>query len=135
MSNTLRFIGTITTPYQQLRECPNNIDPQGGPLCEIHVDEQYAAGLQGLNVGDDIMLLYWLRDDGLSTDHDAMNEWTKRQGMSKGTFALRTPHRPNPIGVAVLAIEGMSESTLRVRGLDCLNQTKLVDIKPAILRE
>ncbi len=53
----------------------------------------------------------------------------------KGTFALRSPHRPNPIGAAVIPIESIDEGVIKVRGLDCLDGTPLVDIKPAIYFE
>jgi tRNA (Thr-GGU) A37 N-methylase len=52
-----------------------------------------------------------------------------------GTFALRSPHRPNSIAAAVLRIEIIDSGSVSVRGLDCLNGTRLLDIKPAIMRE
>ena len=52
-----------------------------------------------------------------------------------GTFALRSPHRPNPIAVAVLPIVAIDSGSVSVRGLDCLNGTHLLDIKPAIMHE
>ncbi|GAL31788.1 uncharacterized conserved protein [Vibrio maritimus] len=53
----------------------------------------------------------------------------------KGTFALRTPHRPNPIGAAVVPIIALKGNVIIVRGLDCLTGTALLDIKPAIYKE
>jgi len=52
-----------------------------------------------------------------------------------GTFALRSPHRPNPIAAAILPIENIDSGNISVKGLDCLNEAHLLDIKPAIMHE
>ncbi|MET4693009.1 TrmO family methyltransferase domain-containing protein [Endozoicomonas lisbonensis] len=124
-------IGTITTPYNTLAECPNNIDNTSGPLCELHLDDQYKAGIRGLKPGESIDILYWLHD----SDRTVMQEKPHfRHDGEKlpGTFALRSPHRPNPIGLAKLTIVVIAEGKIMVRGLDCLNGTQIVDIKPSI---
>jgi tRNA (Thr-GGU) A37 N-methylase len=51
--------------------------------------------------------------------------------MTRGTFALRSPMRPNPIGTSIVNLIGMEGATLLVRGLDCLDGTPLIDLKPA----
>lgn len=122
----LEFIGQIRTPYTDISQCPNNIQSQDGPVCEIQLRSQYHQGLVGLEVGQKILVLYWL--SGANRQPEMM------QGKN-GTFALRSPHRPNPIGAAVLPIESIDERVIKVRGLDCLDGTPLVDIKPAIYFE
>ncbi|WP_375749216.1 tRNA (N6-threonylcarbamoyladenosine(37)-N6)-methyltransferase TrmO [Vibrio sp. HN007] len=130
MKAELKFIGEIATPYQVVEECPNNINFEG-PKCQITVFDDYQEGLAGLKVGQHILVMYWL--DGAQRD---LTKQSCRNGTSiTGTFSLRSPRRPNPIGVAVLPIEEIGEGTIAVRGLDCLNGTKLIDIKPAIYRE
>ncbi|WP_051333332.1 tRNA (N6-threonylcarbamoyladenosine(37)-N6)-methyltransferase TrmO [Aliagarivorans marinus] len=127
----LQFIGQIHTPYQAIAACPNNIDP-AGPPCTIEVFDAFQAGLSGLEVGQHILILYWLG----SAERDANTlAQTTSENAEKGCFALRSPHRPNPIGAAVLKTEQLSQGRLTVRGLDCLDNTPLVDIKPAIYRE
>ncbi|ENP8342487.1 SAM-dependent methyltransferase [Vibrio harveyi] len=122
----LEFIGQIRTPYTEVSQCPNNIQPQDGPVCEIQLKSQYYQGLVGLEVEQKILVLYWL--SGANRQPEMM------QG-KKGTFALRSPHRPNPIGAAVIPIESIDEGVIKMRGLDCLDSTPLVDIKPAIYFE
>ncbi|MEZ8117035.1 tRNA (N6-threonylcarbamoyladenosine(37)-N6)-methyltransferase TrmO [Vibrio splendidus] len=131
MSAELKFIGRIATPYHSVSECPNNIQPDNGPICEIILDDVYQQGLLGLKTGDHILILYWL--EGAKRD-ELIQSWDE-ETPTKGTFALRSPHRPNPIGTAVLPIEKIENGTVTVRGLDCLNNTPLLDIKPAIYRE
>ncbi|MCK8075079.1 tRNA (N6-threonylcarbamoyladenosine(37)-N6)-methyltransferase TrmO [Vibrio sp. 1CM2L] len=131
MAAELKFIGRIATPYHSVSECPNNIQPDNGPICKIILDDVYQQGLLGLNGGDHILILYWLE----GAKRDELIQSRNDETPTKGTFALRSPHRPNPIGAAVLPIEKIENHTVTVRGLDCLNNTPLLDIKPAIYRE
>lgn len=128
MNANIKYIGHIKTPYEAIEECPNNIDLKG-PLCKLVLDEEYQKGLTGLDVGEVILILYWFEN----TDR---NEIEVPSGSGyKGTFALRSPNRPNPIVAATLPIVSIENGMVSVRGLDCLNGTPLLDIKPAILLE
>ncbi|WP_261817048.1 tRNA (N6-threonylcarbamoyladenosine(37)-N6)-methyltransferase TrmO [Vibrio gallicus] len=129
MTATLTYIGKITTPYHRVEQCPNNIQSQG-PLCQITVREEFKQGLKGLTIGQDILVLYWLAD----AERDLLIQ-SNKHGDNKGTFALRSPHRPNPIGAAVLSIEAIEGAVITVKGLDCLDNTPVIDIKPAIYKE
>lgn len=122
----LTAIGNIRTPYSNIADCPRNIG-QNNDECQIVVFEKYLAGLDGLHQGADIQILYWL-DQAVFTD---LIQTSRKSGELKGVFALRTPNRPNPIGSAVVNIEAITDRGLTVRGLDCLNGTILLDIKPA----
>jgi tRNA (adenine37-N6)-methyltransferase len=126
----LVFIGHIETPYETPADCPYTVNP-GGPECRVVVHPDYAAGLTGLEVGVRILLLYWL--DRANRARPLVAE--RRSGKVAGVFAARTPHRPNPIGAAVVAIEAIDGPALKVRGLDCVNGTPLLDIKPAMRAE
>ena len=129
-SATLNFIGHIRTPYQAIEECPRNVDPNGPP-CQLVLDKGYENGVSGLLPGQQILILYWFAH----TDRNLMLQTPGRGGGPKGTFALRSPHRPNPIGAAELVIESIEGGVITVRGLDCLDGTPLLDIKPVILKE
>jgi len=124
---TLRTIGRIETPYQSVEECPANIEPDG-PMCRVVVDEKFARGLEGLSSRQAVMLLYWFD----KVDRERFVQKRRGTGEERGVFALRSPHRPNPIGVAVVRIERLDGHSLEVRGLDCLDGTPLLDIKPAL---
>ncbi len=126
----LKFIGEIKTPYATVDDCPRNISTDG-PSCALVLYEQYQAGLRGLHAGDKILILYWLNlSEEASMEQSNPSDTTKR-----GVFSLRSPHRPNPIGAAVVKIENINENMIDVKGLDCVNGTKLLDIKPAIMDE
>jgi tRNA-Thr(GGU) m(6)t(6)A37 methyltransferase TsaA len=126
MSNEVTFIGHITTPYLNIEDCPNNIQ-NDGLVCEIVLSSAYSKGLLGLNKGQNILVLYWFEN----TDRKLMCQTNQSTQQLIGTFALRSPHRPNPIAAATVIIEEISENIIYVKGLDCLTGTKLLDIKPA----
>jgi tRNA (adenine37-N6)-methyltransferase len=118
------FIGTIHTPWRNRRDCPKRGSPDG-PLCTIVVDERWRAALGGLAARRHIQVLYWMhrarRDLVLQTPAGAA---------TTGTFALRSPVRPNPIASSVVELVAIDGTTLTVRGLDCLDRTPLIDLKP-----
>lgn len=130
MKPELNFIGHIKTPYNKIEECPNNIDPNGPP-CQLVLDKDFKDGLLGLEPDQKILILYWFE----KIDRTATLQESMSSGEMIGTFALRSPHRPNPIGVAVVPIESIEKGEVHVKGLDCLNGTHLLDIKPAIIHE
>lgn len=130
MQATLKSIGHIKTPYRKIEECPRNVDPEG-PLCQLVVGEDYVEALTGLAANQKILILYWLEN----TDRKLVRQRPRNGAKVVGTFALRSPHRPNPIGAAILAIEKIEEGIVSVKGLDCLDGTDLIDIKPAIKQE
>lgn len=129
MQGKLTFVGSIRTPYNSIEECPRNIQPNG-PLCQIRIDEAYSCEIRGLREGDNILVLYWLGQPG-----DGVGYVPSTDRGEPGTFAMRTPYRPNPIGAAVVPIEKIEGNSISVYGLDCLDKTGLLDIKPAIFRE
>ena len=61
---------------------------------------------------------------------DLVLQSPKNDKMARGTFSLRSPVRPNPIGTSIVKLVGIEGSTVLVRGLDCLDETPLLDLKP-----
>jgi len=126
MEGKLIAIGRIETPYGSLDECPRNVDPDGPP-CELILDPPYEKALEGLGPGDRVLILYWFE----GADRSRLTQHRHGGGPLRGTFALRSPHRPNPIAAAALPIVSIEGNRIVVRGMDCLDGTPLLDIKPA----
>ncbi|MBY6162414.1 tRNA (N6-threonylcarbamoyladenosine(37)-N6)-methyltransferase TrmO [Mameliella alba] len=122
----LRFIGRIETPFHVRADCPRQGDPDHGPECQVMLDPVYAPALDGIEQFDQIELLYWLHE----ARRDLLTQSPKADGQTRGTFSLRSPLRPNPIGTSMVRLLARDGPVLRVRGLDCLNGTPLLDIKP-----
>lgn len=123
---TLWFIGRIRTPWATRKDCPR----QGrldGPDCRVEVVAPWQEALAGIEAFEHLDLLYWL-DRGR---RDLVVQNPGNDGMRYlGTFALRSPQRPNPIGLSRVRLVAVEGATLIVRGLDCLDGTPLIDIKP-----
>ncbi len=121
----LVFIGRIHTPWTSRLECPRQ-GRQDGPVCEIEIFEPWVEALDGIEKFDRIEVLYWLHE----SRRDLVRQSPASDGLTRGTFALRSPVRPNPIGTSIASIVSRAGNTLRVRGLDCLDGTPLIDLKP-----
>lgn len=121
----LWFIGTLRTPWTNPRDCPKSGDPDGGPPCRVELDPMWQDALQGLEPGP-VQLLYWMH----LGRRDLRLQSPRGDGQTAGTFALRSPMRPNPIASSIVRLEGIAGTVLRVRGLDCVDGTPLLDIKP-----
>ncbi len=120
-------IGVIETPYKRLEECPNRHNKREWLPCKIRLAPEYALGLEGIEAGGKVLVLYWL--------HQARRDMVQlpvREGVRDkpiGVFSLRTPPRPNPIAASVVTVNSVSEGELTVTGLDCLDGTPLLDLK------
>ena len=96
---------------------------------QIILDSTLTRGLQGLEPGQSLMVLFHLnrvRDFELLQHPKGDQERPKR-----GVFSLRSPRRPNPIGVTVVELISIDENLLIVRGLDAFDGTPVLDLKPA----
>ena len=123
---TLGFIGRIRTPWASREECPRQ-GRHDGPDCHIEVFEPWVPALAGIDAYETIEILYWLD----RARRDLLVQNPKNDGETfRGTFALRSPQRPNPIGTSLVRLVAVEGPVLVVRGLDCLDGTPLLDIKP-----
>ncbi len=121
----LVFIGRIHTPWTDRDACPRQGRPDG-PECRVELFPPYDQALKGLEDYESIELLYWLNRSA----RDLLVQNPHSDGVLYGTFALRSPVRPNPIGTSLVRLVRVETPVLVVRGLDCLDGTPLIDIKP-----
>lgn len=121
----LVFIGRIRTPWTDRMACPRQGRPNG-PVCRIELFEPWVEGLAGLAEYERVEVLYWLD----RSRRDIVRQSPRSDGTTRGVFSLRSPVRPNPIGTSLVRLIGLEGPTLLVRGLDCLDGTPLIDLKP-----
>jgi tRNA-Thr(GGU) m(6)t(6)A37 methyltransferase TsaA len=119
------FVGRIHTPWQRREECPKNAR-ESDAVCTIEVDPRYAAALKDIETSSHLLVLYWMD----KARRDLVLQAPRHYDTQRGTFALRSPVRPNPIAASAVKLVGVDGSRLSVIGLDCLNGTPLIDIKP-----
>lgn len=122
---SLYFIGRIHTPWKRREDCPKNARGSDA-VCTIEVDQRWAAGLSGLASVSHVLVLYWMD----KARRDLLVQSPRHYAESRGTFALRSPARPNPIAVSVARLLRIERNQLSVVGLDCLDNTPLIDVKP-----
>jgi len=119
------FIGRISTPWASRLLTPRQ-GREDGPLCRIEIFEPWVAALEGVTQFARLEVLYWLH----LSRRDLVRQSPANDGTARGTFALRSPVRPNPIGTSIVDLVGVEGNVLSVRGMDCLDGTPLIDIKP-----
>jgi tRNA-Thr(GGU) m(6)t(6)A37 methyltransferase TsaA len=119
------FIGTIRTPWRSRKECPRKGDLDG-PVCTIEIAPPWREALQGVSGHTHLQILYWMHE----ARRDLVLQSPKWNGEGTGTFSLRSPNRPNPIASSLVAIEAVETDRILVRGLDCMDGTPLIDVKP-----
>ncbi|GEM_PF-244078 len=122
---SLTYIGKISTPWTSRLECPRQ-GRHDGTLCMIEIFDPWSAALDGVDRYERLEILYWLDQ----SRRDLVRQSPASNGKTFGTFAIRSPVRPNPIGTSIVLLEKIEANRLWVRGLDCLNGTPLLDLKP-----
>ena len=121
----VRFIGEIRTPWPDRDACPRQ-GSYDGPECRLVIAPIWRPALEGLEASEKIEVLYWLD----RSRRDLVAQSPRDDGQTVGTFALRSPNRPNPIGTSLAKLVGIEDGVVIVRGLDCVDGTPLLDIKP-----
>jgi tRNA-Thr(GGU) m(6)t(6)A37 methyltransferase TsaA len=122
---SLYYIGRIRTPWRRREDCPKN-GRESDAVCTVELDVRWAQGLAGLETVSHVLLLYWMDQ----ARRDLLVQSPRHYNERRGTFALRSPARPNPIAASVARLLGVEGNRLSVVGLDCLDNTPLLDIKP-----
>ena len=132
MRPTLVPIGRVHSPLRQPAEAPKQ-GFEGAPDARLESQPRFLRGLDGIAVGQDVLVLTWLHQ----ADRDVLAVRPRDDPTQPlaGVFATRSADRPNPIGVhrvRGLAVE--HDGSLQVQGLEAIDGTPVIDIKPALAR-
>lgn len=122
----LYFIGRVSTPWKTRADCPRHGDPDNGPVCRIELAETWREALAGVKPEGRLQILYWMHE----ARRDLVVQNPQMVSEPRGTFALRSPNRPNPIASSMVSVVGIEGAAILVRGLDCVDGTPVIDIKP-----
>lgn len=121
----VHFIGRLRTPWTHRWDCPKN-SRESDAVCTVELDPTFVPALEGLEGTTHLWLLYWMD----RAPRGLLVQVPRTYGKGRGTFALRSPARPNPIAMSAVRLIGRDGDRLSVVGLDCLDGTPLLDIKP-----
>ena len=124
------FIGHIASPWTSRETCPKNMRAAreaGRPALAL-VDEPFRPGLAGLEGQEHVVLLSWLHH----APRNLIVQKPRHAPEAKGVFALRSPARPNPVGLHVVRLLSLDVAAgrLELEAIDVLDGTPLIDIKP-----
>jgi tRNA-Thr(GGU) m(6)t(6)A37 methyltransferase TsaA len=126
----LVFIGRARTPWKSREDCPKNLRAarERGGAASIEIDAAWRMGLRDLTAGEAIIVLTWLD----RARRDILVQTPRHRESPAGVFSLRSPVRPNPIGLHVVRLLSCDAEAgvLEVDALDCLDFTPVLDIKP-----
>jgi tRNA-Thr(GGU) m(6)t(6)A37 methyltransferase TsaA len=124
------FIGRIRSPWTSREDCPKNMREarDRGRPASVEIDAPYRAGLEGLERASHVVLLSWFD----RAPRNLIIQKPRHSPVSSGTFALRSPARPNPIGLHVARLVSIDHETglLGIDAIDVLDGTPLLDVKP-----
>jgi len=129
MQPHLTFIGEIHSKLKTLEECPFQ-ENENAPEASIKIFPEFMEGIKDIKPGDEILLLTWLH----VADRTVI-KCVRRNNYDSppvGVFSTRSPDRPNPIGVHVVKVVSINNDSVQVEGLEVLDGTPLIDIKPVL---
>ena len=125
----VRAIGKVESPLTDLQSAPLQAD-EGAPEAWLVFEPEVLEGLRSLRPGDQVIIITWLdraRRDVLSV-HPRGDPCRAQEGV----FSTRSPHRPNPFGLHRVEITAIDGRRVRVRHLEVLDGTPIIDVKPIL---
>lgn len=125
----LRPIGEIRSTLKERSDAPKQ-GSEGAPDAWLEIDASLAAALDGLQVGDEILVITWLHE----AERDVLEVRPRSDPRNKltGVFATRSPDRPNPLGLHPVVVRAIDGNRLRIGPIEAIDGTPVVDIKPVL---
>jgi tRNA-Thr(GGU) m(6)t(6)A37 methyltransferase TsaA len=125
----VRAIGRVESPLSDFDSAPRQAD-EGAPPAWLVFEPEVLEGLRGLRPGEKVVLVTWL--DRARRDALTVHPRGDATRPMEGVFRTRSPHRPNPIGLHEVEITAVDGPRVRVRHLEALNGTPIIDLKPVL---
>ena len=125
----LRPIGKVSSSLRTLEAAPRQAD-EGAPEAWLVFEPEAIEGLRNIRAGDDLILITWL--DRARRDVLSVHPRGDASRPPEGVFSTRSPHRPNPLGLHDVNVIAVENGRLRVRSLEAIDGTPIVDVKPVL---
>jgi len=125
-------IGIVESSLDDVAAAPRQ-GTEGAPEAWLVIEDRFVSGISGLLPGDEVYVLTWLH----LADRKRLVVHPRGDPdlMERGVFSLRSPHRPNPIGLHRVIVLHIAGNRIQVRNLEAVNGTPLLDIKPVLASE
>ena len=135
MEITFKPIGTVHSPFQKKEDIKKsrNMDPKGfeDAQGELEIYQEFSEGLQDIDGFSHIILVFAFH----KSEEKRIYAHPPFDGKKRGVFSTRSSNRPNPIGLSVLRLIKRDRNTLKVQGVDMIEGTPVLDIKPYTPRD
>jgi tRNA-Thr(GGU) m(6)t(6)A37 methyltransferase TsaA len=128
----VKAIGRVVSPLTDSESAPRQAD-EGAPEAWLVFEPEMLEGLRSLQSGDEIILITWL--DRARRDVLSVHPRGDTSRAQEGVFSTRSSHRPNPIGLHRVEITAIDGPRVRVRNLEALDGTPILDVKPILSGE
>lgn len=125
MDLTIRPIGFVRSPYKTKGDAPRQ-GRLSDTVSEIVIADEFREGLKDVGKTSHLFILSWFD----RADRSVLRATPPHEGVEHGVFATRSPNRPNPVALSLVDLIHCDEGVLTVRGLDALDGTPVLDIKP-----
>ena len=127
MNPMLKYIGKVSSELKDIEDCPRQAD-ENAPEATIIIYPEFADGIRNIKPGDEILLFTWLH----MGDRSVLETRPRNNPNASltGIFSTRSPDRPNPIGIHSVIVTSIADGSIKVSGLEALDQTPVIDIKP-----
>jgi tRNA-Thr(GGU) m(6)t(6)A37 methyltransferase TsaA len=125
----VKSIGRVESPLTDLESAPRQAD-EGAPEAWLVFQPEMLEGLQSVRQGDEAIVITWL--DRARRDVLSVHPRGDTSRAEEGVFSTRSPHRPNPIGLHRVEITAIDGRRVRVRNLEALDGTPILDLKPVL---
>ena len=125
----VKAIGRVDSPLTDLELAPRQPD-EGAAEAWLAFEPEMLEGLRNIRSGDEVIVITWL--DRARRDVLSVHPRGDAARAQEGVFSTRSPHRPNPIGLHQVEITAVDGWRLRVRSLEALNGTPIIDVKPIL---
>jgi tRNA-Thr(GGU) m(6)t(6)A37 methyltransferase TsaA len=126
----LKQIGTIHSPFCCLENMP--VQPKGArkTIATIEIKKEFTKGLKDLDGFNFVYLIYYFHK--VKKHQLRVLPFNEKTGKKRGVFSTRTPMHPNSLGLSVVELVSVEGNIVTIRGVDILDSTPLIDIKPYI---
>lgn len=127
MEPTVKYIGKVSSCLQSIEDCPLQ-ENENAPKAIIEIFPEYLDATEDIKIGDKIILLTWLH----KASRNILKTKPRNSPKEKltGVFSTRSPDRPTPIGIHFVEVVLVAQEKLHISGLEVLDQTPVIDIKP-----
>ncbi len=125
----VKAIGRVESSLRDLESAPRQAD-EGAPEAWLVFEPEMLEGLRSVRPGDEVIVITWL--DRARRDVLSVHPRGDASRAEEGVFSTRSPHRPNPIGLHRAEVTAIDGPRVRVRSLEALDGTPIIDLKPVL---